>query len=132
LKERMHITASRYVRFLRADNVPDGLMDLCISLESLLDAQSEISFRFGACLAKFTGASGQTAQESAKLLWELYDLRSKIAHGDPKATKLIREIEPKIPILRILSRKILTNYILFMSGHTRDEWTAHLKSCLFL
>lgn len=131
LKDRMHITASRYVRFLRSDSFPDGLLDLCISLESLLDAQSEISFRFGACLAKFTGDTGPKAEESAKLLSDLYDVRSKIAHGDPQAAKLVKQIEPKVPLLKTLSRRILTGYILFMSRHTRSEWTSALKSCLF-
>jgi hypothetical protein len=131
LKERMHITAIRYIRFLRTDNLTDALMDLCISLESLFDAQTEISFRFGACLAKFTGEKGARAQESADLLSDLYALRSKIAHGDPKAAKLLKQIEPQIPRLRVLSRKILTGYIMFMSSHSRTEWESHLKACLF-
>jgi hypothetical protein len=42
LGDRVHITADRYVRYARADKAPDGIMDLCISLESLLDSQTEV------------------------------------------------------------------------------------------
>lgn len=131
LKDRMHITASRYVRYARADNRLDALTDLCISLESLLDSQTEISFRFSCCLAKVTGSKGQKAEDSAKLLSQLYELRSKIVHGDPAAVKLMKKMEPNIPLLHTLARTILTSYVLFTSEHSRDEWKSHLKSCLF-
>jgi hypothetical protein len=131
LKDRMHITASRYVRYARAENQQDGLTDLCISLESLLDGQTEISFRFGCCLAKVTGSKGKKAEDSAKLLSQLYDLRSKIVHGDPEAIKAMKKMEPNIPLLHTLARTILTSYVLFTSERSRNEWKAHLKSCLF-
>lgn len=131
LKDRMHVTARRYVRYARDGNQLDGLTDLCISLESLLDSQTEISFRFGCCLAKITGSRGQAAEDSAKLLSQLYELRSKIVHGDPSAVKLMKKIEPNIPSLHALARTILTSYVLFTSEHSREEWKSHLKSSLF-
>ena len=106
-------------------------MDLSISLESLLDSRTEISFKFGACLAKVTGESGKRAEEISELLSELYDVRSRIAHGDPAAAKGLINIEPKLPSIRRLARKVLTTYILFMSEHSREEWKKHLRSCLF-
>jgi hypothetical protein len=131
LKDRMHITANRYVRYAKTQNLADSLLDLSISLESLLDSQTEISFRFGVSLAKVTGESGNKAAEIASLLSELYALRSKLAHGDPNASKLLKKIEPKLPLLRKAIRRILTTYILFMSEHSRDEWKAHLQDSIF-
>jgi len=131
LKERMHITASRYVRYVRSENSQDALMDLSISLESLLDSQTEISFRFGSCLAKVAGAKGKKAEDMATLLSDLYDVRSKIAHGDPAAAKLIRQIQPKLPLLHELARRILTIYMLYLSDHSRDDWKSHLRSSLY-
>lgn len=131
LKDRMHITASRYIKYARSTNLADALMDLCISLESLLDSQTEISFRFGTCLAKVTGEKGSKAEEMARLLSDLYDVRSKIAHGDPIAAKLLKAIEPKLSKLRALARRILTIYILFSSEHSRDKWKAYIRSSLF-
>jgi len=129
--DRMHITADRFVRYSRALNESDALMDLCISLESLLDTQTEISFRFGICLTKLTGEKGKNAEEVSALLSDLYTLRSKIAHGDPSAIKLLRKIQPQLPKLRHISRMILTKYVLFMSDHSRDDWQKHLRTLIF-
>jgi hypothetical protein len=131
VKDRMHITASRYVRYSKADNLADALLDLSISLESLLDSQTEVSFRFGVCLAKVTGEKGKKAEEMASLLSQLYSVRSKLAHGDPTAAKLLKVLEPKLPVLRRAVRKILTTYVLFMSEHSREEWRAHVRGSIF-
>jgi len=106
-------------------------VDLCISLESLLDASTEISFRFGLSLAKITGERGAQAEVLADLLSDLYDVRSKIAHGDPQATKLLERLRPRLPALHQLSRRILTLYILYMSDNSRANWKAHVRASQF-
>lgn len=129
-RDKMHIAADRFVRYSRAANTGDSLMDLCISLESLLDSQTEISFRFCTCLAKVAGEKGANAQEVAKLLSNLYDFRSKLVHGaDPSKER--RKLEPHLQALRKTARVILTNYVLFMSEHSREEWKQHLHTLLF-
>jgi hypothetical protein len=129
--DRMHVTASRYVRYARANQVSDALLDLSISLESLLESQTEISFKFGACLAKVTGERGSSANDMARLLSELYDVRSKLAHGDPRATKLLKQIEPKLPDIRRVARRILITYVLFLSQNSQKDWSVHLRNSLF-
>jgi hypothetical protein len=131
LKDRFHITALRYLRFATSKNDADKLLDLCICLESLLDSQTEVSFRFGVSLAKVCIQSGAEAMEMANLLSELYDIRSKLAHGDPAAAKLIKKLEPKLPRLRHLANRILIIYVLYTSKHTRAEWKEHLRKSLF-
>jgi hypothetical protein len=128
---RMHITADRFVRYLRGRDSGDSLTDLCISLESLLDSQTEIKFKFGTSLARLTGKKGQEAIETADVLEDLYDLRSKVVHGDPAAVKLRQKMETKLPKLRIIARAVLTRYVLFMSEHTRSDWKKHLRNVLF-
>ncbi len=131
LKARITVMASRYVRYHNGNNLADGLMDLCISLESLLDSQTEISFRFSTCLSRVVGERGAGGERMANLLSRLYDIRSKLAHGDPEATKLLKKIEPDLPELNKLARKILTTYVLYMSEHSREDWRNHIRSCLF-
>jgi hypothetical protein len=131
LKARMGVTASRYVRYHKGNNLADGLMDLCISLESLLESQTEISFRFSTCLPRVVGERGVRGEKMAILLSRLYDIRSKLAHGDPEATRLVKKIEPDLPELNKAARKILTTYLLYMSEHSRDEWRNHIRTCLF-
>jgi len=130
-EDRMHITADRFVRYLRGRNSGDSLTDLCICLESLLESQTEIKFRFGTCLARVTGKRRGDADQAAELLEDLYDLRSKVVHGDPAAAKLLRKMDAKLATLRSLSRAILTRYVLFMSEHSRADWKKHLRSVMF-
>lgn len=132
LKDRVHVTANRYVRFARSNDLQDSLLDLCISLESLIDSQTEVSFRFGVCLAKITRAKGPESEEKANLLSQLYDLRSRIVHGDPRSTVMLKKIAPQMPYLRRLAREILTIYLLYMSEHSYEEWKAHVKASLFV
>lgn len=131
LKDRLHITANRFVRFVKSEKIDDALMDLCISLESLLDHQTELSFRFSICLARVIGAKGVQAENIAALLSELYDVRSKLAHGDPSALKLLRKLEPRISQLNALAKEIMTTYVLFLSEHTREEWKANIHKSLY-
>ena len=78
-KDGLHITADRFVRYARMNSTRDAMVDLCICLESLMDTETEISFRFGVCLAKMNG--GPNAEELSDLLSDLYNLRSKVVHG---------------------------------------------------
>lgn len=87
-KDKLHITADRFVRYSRMKNSHDALVDLCICLESLIESQTEISFRFAMCLAKITGL--KRAEEISELLSDLYDLRSKVVHGSDSANRLLK------------------------------------------
>lgn len=127
-KDKLHITADRFVRYSRMNNSRDALVDLCICLESLIESHTEISFRFATCLARVSGL--KNAEEISYLLSDLYDLRSKVVHGTD-STKEHKKIEPKIVELRLAARAILTVYILYLTEHTKDEWKEHLRSSLF-
>lgn len=129
-KDKLHITADRYVRYSRSGSSRDALVDLCICLESLLDATTEITFRFGACLAKVTGATGAKAEEVCDLLSDLYNLRSKVVHG-ADASKEYKKIVAHLGTLHQIARQILTTYVLFLSEHTREDWKKHVRSVLF-
>lgn len=131
LKDRMHITAHRFVRSVKSESFADGIMDLCISLESLLDHQTEVSFRFSISLARVAGASGEECENHAALLADLYDARSKLAHGDPAAAKFLRKLEPRRPELDALAKKLLTTYVLHASEHSRGDWKAYIHKCLY-
>jgi hypothetical protein len=127
-KGGLHITADRFVRYSRTKSSRDSLVDLCICLESLLDSETEIAFRFGVCIAKVIG--GPDAEETSDLLRALNDLRSKVVHGtDP--TKQHNKVDPHTVKLRLAARAILTTYVLYLTEHTKDEWKKHLRTSLF-
>jgi hypothetical protein len=129
LKDKLHVTADRFVRYSRITNSSDALLDLCICLESLIESQTDISFRFAACLAKITGLDN--AAEISDLLSDLYDLRSKIVHGADPAKAHIK-IQPHASKIRLVARAALTSYILFLTEHSQEDWKKHLRHSLFM
>jgi hypothetical protein len=128
IKGKLHVTADRFVRYSRVTNSGDALVDLCICLESIIESQTEISFRFSTCLAKVSAL--RNAEEMSELLSDLYDLRSKVVHGSD-FTKEHKKIAPKMAELRFAARAVLTTYILYLTEHTKDEWKHHLRRSLF-
>ena len=122
----LHITADRFVRYLKMNNTRDALVDLCICLESLIESTTEISFRFAMCLAK---VSSNNAEAISELLSDLYDLRSKVVHGTD-FTKEHKKVLPHTDKLRLASRAILTEYVLYLTAHTKEDWKRHLRSSL--
>src|SRR5207302_8860173 len=104
IKGNLHITADRFVRYLRMNNSRDALVDLCICLESLIESTTEISFRFAVCLAK---VSSKNAEAISELLSDLYNLRSKVVHGTD-FTKEHKKVLLNTDKLRLASRAILT------------------------
>jgi len=130
-KRHLDVTFSRYVRSRREQNAADALIDLCISLESLLDAEMEISFRFALSLAKITNDKGAKAQEHADLLKGLYGYRSRAVHGDPKAERHFQKTQQRLPELHNLARHILVAHVIYMQDHSRDEWKKHIEERLY-
>ena len=128
---KFEVTESRFLRFLRGIDPGDSLLDLCISLESLLTVQTEIAFRFSVLLAHVPGDRGALARDSSALLADLYELRSKIVHGDPAASKVLARLGPNQASLKDLARRILVAYVLFMSEHSSDQWGTHVRAILF-
>jgi Apea-like HEPN len=127
-RDGLHVTTDRYVRFCKAGYTPDGLLDLCICLESLIESETEIAFRFANCLAKITGDAD--AENISGMLSDLYSFRSKVVHGLDFG-KAHKKLAPHFSELRLTARTILTKYILHLTEHSKDDWKRLLKSSLF-
>jgi hypothetical protein len=123
----LHITADRFVRYLQAIGSRDALVDLCICLESLLEPDTEISFRFSTCLAKVCNLEDRA--EVRDILSNLYTLRSRVVHGTD-STKAHRKVEPNSTRLRLIARSILISYVLYMTNHSKVDWQEHLRNSL--
>lgn len=126
-KDKLHITADRFVRYLRMEDSRDAFVDLCICLESLIESHTEISFRFAVCLAKVSGLDD--LEKTSNLLADLYDLRSKVVHG-ADSQKEHNKVRPNAVRLRLAARAILTAYVLYLTEHSKTDWLRHLKRSL--
>lgn len=59
----------------------DSLIDAVIAWESLFGAESEITFRISASIAKLMHPAGEDRVELRKLASSIYGLRSQVVHG---------------------------------------------------
>lgn len=121
----------RFCRALSRDDKHDRLVDLCISLESLLDGNNELRFRFSQLHAMIGESNLDRRIEIFKLFTDFYDARSKVVHGDPNAGGKVAAIELRWPELLGYARKSLAYYLAFLSDNNREEWNQHVKKiCL--
>jgi len=130
----VYVTLSRFNAALTRAVESDRLIDITVSLESLIREKNELSFKFSTYLSFIIGKNAQERLDAFRLLSGLYSARSGIVHGTPegkdskKALKLVSENWEKI----IISAKAaLTYYVFYLYSQTTNEvqtsWKDHLK-----
>lgn len=128
------IVISRICRAYREGPGPDGIIDLAIALESLVDAKLEIKFQFCLFNCLIYSSDLESRKETFSLLQSLYDVRSAIVHGSKLAKsgkqKLISVTENWRLILEI-ARTNLTYYIEYCRNNSSDDWVNHLRALAF-
>ncbi len=88
--DRYSITTKRYFMSNERDNLEDRVIDLGISLESLLEAEEDIKETLKSLIPLFVGGSTEEQNKLAKQISSFYDLRSAIVHGNRKKLKKIQ------------------------------------------
>lgn len=127
------MTIDRFCRALSRDDRHDRLVDLCISLESLIEGSNELRFRFSLVHAILAEPDLARRADAFKLFQDFYDARSKVVHGDTAADVKIRAVEARWPELVIYARKSLAYYLTYLSANDRKAWDEHVKQlCLGL
>lgn len=125
------VSVDRFCRALSRDDNHDRLVDLCISLESLLDGSSELRFRFSQLHAMLSERNPANREAAFRLFQDFYDARSKVVHGDPNGAAKIAAVEARWEDLLSYAKKSLAYYLAFLSGNTREDWNTHVrKICL--
>ena len=74
---------TRFSKSLDDNQIEDFFLDNVICLESMYSSkESEISFKFSLRIAGLLGRNSNEKQKLQKLMYHIYDLRSRIVHGD--------------------------------------------------
>ncbi|RWN48987.1 MAG: hypothetical protein EOS03_00565 [Mesorhizobium sp.] len=120
----------RLCRANRAGPSSEGIIDLAISLECLVNAQTEIKFQFALNHA-LTNSDDMASRFGAfELLQSLYDLRSTVVHGGVMGKadkKKLAVITDKWPELMSISRNSITYYLHFCAKYDHASWAVHLR-----
>jgi hypothetical protein len=122
---------TRLCRAFREGATPDGMIDLAIAMEGLVQTKLEIRFQFSLFNSLMSSSDLETRTERFTLLRNLYDARSLVVHGgSPSAgeKKKIQTVTDNWDALISLARGNLTYYLNFCKHHPHKEWGEHLWS----
>jgi hypothetical protein len=116
----------------------DSIVDITISLESLISGNQDLKFKFALYHSLISEVDPEKRFNAFSLLGKLYDARSKIVHGDAdskdakKSINLI--VENWKEVLR-LSKAAINYYLLFLfvnlEGDGRKAWDLHLNRLIY-
>jgi hypothetical protein len=126
----VYFTIRKFNSSLVRSDINDKIIDSTICLESLISGINELSFRLSLSIAYITKSVPAERLECFTKIKELYDVRSKIVHGDldNKALAKITDINNQWDYYHEIIKSALTYYLFYVSSRTRDQWNTHLKN----
>lgn len=111
--------------FTRFDEV-DRIVDACVSLESLIQGQQELSFRFGLYLALICESDPTKRGDAFARFRNLYSARSSIVHGDLRE-KDIEKVRKDWKITQQQAFAAINYYLAFLFENDAAGWDEHLR-----
>lgn len=94
--------------FCERPNPADAFVDLLVALEAILGPEHEVSFQVSAAIVKIVEDDPESRGAQFKQFKKLYDLRSRIVHGDSLKAG---EPEKSLLLLKSVSLKFLKRII---------------------
>lgn len=119
-------TLDRFNSCLTRINNFDKIVDLCISLESLIDGNTELVFRFCLYHSLVSEPDPSRRIEVFDLLKSLYNARSKIVHGGQEDKAVKKVISHWLEIKDLATRSI-NYYLAYLYEKPEGDWNEHLK-----
>jgi hypothetical protein len=119
-------TLERFNTCLTRASLVDKIVDASISLESLINGNAELSFRF-ALYHSFISEIEPTKREKAFAHFRnLYAARSAVVHGDVRESVMSKVTDNWQEVLR-LTRASINYYLMFLFLREAKEWDEHLR-----
>lgn len=124
----LEIAVSRYNKALGRSFFQDKIIDLCICLEALCPASTEIAFQFALYNAWMISASPDGRVDAFNNLKTLYSLRSRLVHGNELKQKNQDWIRDHLDEVLEKSKRAVAYKALFLNDSRRSEsWQEHLS-----
>jgi len=123
-------TLEKYNSSLLRDDFFDRLLDATICFETMMPGNTELIYRLSQNISFMVGNSPSERLEIFDNMKKLYDVRSKLVHGDLKSKgtdKKIDEVKNNWSVFEKYLKSAVTYYLLFMSQNSKDKWENHLK-----
>jgi hypothetical protein len=131
----LRVTLEHMLLALDRTGLSNGILDLTICLESLIRADTEVSFRLSHQIGGLVTTSPSELEEYQSLLHDVYAVRSVHVHGgEPKGAyqRRLRRVQGRFQELERIMR---TSVIYAVEFHGRQEatereWQQHLGRLL--
>ena len=123
-------TMEKYNSSLLRDDFLDQLLDATICFETMMPGNTELIYRLSQNISFIVGTSAPERLDIFDNMKKLYDVRSKLVHGDLKSKgteKKIEDVKNNWPIFEKYLKSAATYYLLFLSQNSKDNWENHLK-----
>ncbi|MFW2348802.1 hypothetical protein [Qipengyuania sp.] len=119
------LTLSRFNSSLGRVSSQDRLIDLCISLESVFQSQTEITFQFSLFNSLLAETDPAKRHTIFKLLKKLYGQRSNLVHGSKELDE--DWFNEAWPSLVAIAKAAILRKVDFLAQHDHDAWKEHLE-----
>jgi hypothetical protein len=122
---RARLMITRFNSALRRSELEDKIIDLSVALETMLDDNTEISFKLSLYLAFICQQDKPAAYELFK---SFYDVRSRIVHGalhQQRAQRGVEEMGQRLPEVIKLSKAAMLYYFSYLGQNDPATWGKH-------
>ena len=109
----------------------DKIVDLTISIESLISGSQELSYKFALYNSFIATSDPDARREAFELLQSLYSARSGIVHGDTSTKdkkKVLDEVVNNWDNIVRIAKAALNYHLIFIQDKTKSDWDVHLKN----
>ncbi len=128
---QLQITLSRLCSALVKANIEDQLIDLAISLESLVPGGGEFRFRFPYYLSLLSYSDAERRKDAFVQLRDLYDARSALVHGRPDRSKFVAEVSSSWSRFVTLAKHCVLYRLEFEHRMKDSDWKEHLTDLAY-
>lgn len=123
------VTLDRFNTSLIRANTYDQIIDITISLESIVESSYEIKFRFSLYNSLVAEPDAANRRAVFEMLQTLYDARSAIVHGDIRSKSNARKIETTRQHMKDIHRAaiaVISYHLMYQFKERKASWKEHI------
>ncbi len=127
--EAILVTLDRFNTSLMRANIFDQIIDISISLESIVESSTEIKFRFSLYNSLIAETDPTKRRAVFTMFQTLYDARSAIVHGDVHSKlnkKKLEQTQADIRNIQKAAIAVISYFLVYRYKERKIQWKEHM------